>query len=458
MTKQILIVEDDHVLNRLLVDQLQDLGHEANGEHSWKAAEDFLQQNDPDLILLDGRLPDRSGYDLIPQLAPRFPVVMLTAYGSVPQAVQAMRDGASDFMLKPISSDALGMVIERVFATEEMRRDFSFCKQQLRRKGGNLLVGSSTALDEVRSLLDAVAASMMTVLIQGESGSGKELVARELHNRSDRADNNFVAIDCCTLQESLFETELFGHEKGAFTGADRRKEGLIEVAERGTLFLDEIGEISPSIQAKLLRVLETGQYRRVGSARDLQADVRVVAATNRNLEEMVSAGKFRQDLFYRLNAFTIPVPPLRERREDIPLLAQHFIANHDFSRRISKRIAGPALRRLVAYEWPGNVRELRNVMERAIILSRDKREITVADLAFCIPGATARTSGTELCFDSEPSLEEIEKIYLEKLLEKYSGHRGKVSQIMGISERSVYRMIQKYGLPTTRGKENLPKA
>lgn len=453
MTKQILVVEDDPVLNRLLVDQLENSGHEVSGKHNWKAAEDYLLHNDPDLILLDGRLPDSSGYDLIPKLAPRFPVVMLTAYGSVPQAVQAMRDGASDFMLKPISSEALGMVIERVLSTEEMRRDVSFCKAQLHRKGGNLLVGSSAALDEVRSMLDAVAPSPMTVLIQGESGSGKELVARELHNRSDRADNHFVAVDCCTLQESLFETELFGHEKGAFTGADRRKEGLIEVAEEGTLFLDEIGEISPAIQAKLLRVLETGQYRRVGSARDLTADVRIVAATNRNLDEMVKAGKFRQDLFYRLNAFTIPVPPLRHRREDIPLLAQYFIANHDFSRRVSKRIAGPALRRLVAYEWPGNVRELRNVMERAIILSRDKRDISVSDLAFCSPGAAQEKGGTELCFEGEPSLQEIEKIYLKKLLEKYSGHRGKVSQVMGISERSVYRMIQKYGLFSTAGKE-----
>ena len=446
MPKQILIIEDDQVLNRLLCDQLAEFGHEPVAALDWKAAQRFLDDCQPDMILLDGCLPDADGYALIPRLSREFPVVMLTAYGSVAQAVAAMRDGASDYIVKPVGAEELRLVIERVFSNEELRRDISFCKEQLKRKGANLLVGESAALNEVRSLLDAVADSPMTVLVHGESGSGKELVARELHNRSDRAANNFVAIDCCTLQESLFESELFGHEKGAFTGADRRKEGLIEIADKGTLFLDEIGEIGPTIQAKLLRVLETGQYRRVGSARDLSADVRIVAATNRDLDEMVRQGKFRQDLLYRLNAFTITVPPLRERREDIPLLARHFIVNHNLSRRISKRISGPALRRLVAYDWPGNVRELRNVIERAIILSRDRREISVADLAFCHPGASSDLSGTELCFETEPSLQEIERIYLETLLEKYSGHRGKVSQVMGISERSVYRMIRKYGI------------
>lgn len=447
MARQVLIIEDERVLNRLLKDQLTEFGYDAVGVRDWDNARQFLNENQPDLVLLDGNLPDASGYDLIRQLSTEFPVIMLTAFGSVNQAVRAMRDGASDYLLKPVSADELELVIKRVFEAENLRRDFSFCKSQLQRSGThNLLVGESEALNHVRSLLDAVGPSGMTVLIQGESGSGKELVARELHNRSDRADGNFVAVDCCTLQESLFESEVFGHEKGAFTGADRRKEGLIEAAEKGTLFLDEIGEIGPVIQAKLLRVLETGQYRRVGSARDMTADVRIVAATNRDLGEMVKEGKFRQDLFFRLNAFTIPVPPLRERRDDIPLLARHFIANHDFSRRISKRISGPALRSLVAYDWPGNVRELRNVIERAIILSRDRREISLSDLSFFGVEKQPCSAGPEQFLESEPSLADIEKRYLKLLLEKYSGHRGKVSQVMGVSERSVYRMIKRYGL------------
>lgn len=286
----------------------------------------------------------------------------------------------------------------------------------------------------------------MTVLVHGESGVGKELIARELHFRSDRRDKNFVALDCCTLQESLFETELFGHEKGAFTGADRRKEGLIDVAEGGTLFLDEIGEIGPGIQAKLLRVLETGQFRRVGISRDLTADVRIVAATNRTLEEMAEQGEFRRDLFYRLNAFTITMPPLRDRREDIPILTRHFIENHDFSRRIVKQLNIAALRQMKAYNWPGNVRELRNVIERAIILSRDRKEIRPSDLAFCRSGSELQGCEVSLDFEHEPSLEEIEKKYLAMLLEKFSGHRGKIARTMGISERSVYRMIQRYKL------------
>lgn len=252
-------------------------------------------------------------------------------------------------------------------------------------------------------------------------------------------------MDCCTLQEKLFESELFGHEKGAFTGAGQQKKGLIEGAAGGTLFLDEIGEIDPTIQVKLLRVLETGKFRRVGGTIDLNANVRVVAATNRGLESAVETGEFRADLFYRLNGFHIHVPPLRERRNDVPMLAEHFIRNHNFSRRIDKQLTPAAIRKLVAYDWPGNVRELKNVVERAIILSRDKRDIRPEHLAF---GAGVRHSGAlvNLSFNHDPTLEELEADYLALQLEKYSGRRGKVADVMGISERSVYRMIKRYGL------------
>jgi transcriptional regulator with PAS, ATPase and Fis domain len=247
------------------------------------------------------------------------------------------------------------------------------------------------------------------------------------------------------LQEKLFESELFGHEKGAFTGADRQKKGLIEVAESGTLFLDEIGEIDATIQAKLLRVLETGRFRRLGGTKDLVANVRVVAATNRNLQAMVDEGQFRADLYYRLNGFELLVPPLRERREDIPALAEHFISNHSFSRRIEKHLTGATKRRLVAYDWPGNIRELKNVIERAIILSRDKPAIAPEHLAFG-SAYQRNTAMLTMSFDHNPTLDELESDYLALQLKKFSGRRAEVADVMGISERSIYRMIKRYGL------------
>jgi len=446
MGKSILLIEDDTVLNKLVVEHLQGIGYLAEGVTNWMQAQEFLAEHDPDLIILDGRLPDTEGEAVVPELVPQWPVIMLTAYGNVPQAVSAMRLGVTDYLVKPVGIEELELVVKRAFDTEALRQNFQFCQSKLKKTRSKLLVGHSAALGKVDELIEAVAPTDMTVLICGESGVGKELVAHELHDRSERAKNNFMALDCCTIQESLFESELFGHERGAFTGADKKKIGLIEAAENGTLFLDEIGEIGPAIQAKLLRVLESGQYRRVGGTNDLTANVRIVAATNRDLDKMVNEDEFRSDLFFRLNAFMIPTPPLRERREDIPELVQHFIANHDFSRRVAKRVTATAMRQLVAYDWPGNVRELKNVVERAIILSRGQAEIRPDHLAFYeVPGEQAGF-GMHLNFESEPSLEDVEKRYLQKLLEKYSGHRGRVAEVMGVSERNIYRLIQKYDL------------
>ncbi len=446
MTKSILVIEDDKLLNQLLVSQLGENGFLTRGVNTWREAQDWLATNSPDVILLDKRLPDANGEELIPELSIQFPVIMLTAYGSVRQAVEAIHAGAADYLTKPVNPDELGLVINRVLETESLRQRFQVCKNMMRNRKHKLLVGHSDALAEVERMIEAVAPSDMTVLIHGESGVGKELVAHEVHEHSDRRESNFIALDCCTIQESLFESELFGHEKGAFTGADRRKKGLIEAAEGGTLFLDEIGEISPPIQAKLLRFLETGNFRRVGGSQDLTSNARIVAATNRNLEEMVRNREFRADLLYRLNAFTIVIPPLREHREDIPDLVLHFISNHNFSRRISKRVTKAAMRELIAYDWPGNVRELRNVVERAIILSRDLPDIRPEHLAFSNSGSHKTGLGTVLQFDGQPSLEQIEKTYLTMLLEKYSGHRGKVAKAMGVSERNIYRLIDKHGL------------
>jgi DNA-binding NtrC family response regulator len=442
MSNRILVIEDDAVLNRLLVSQLRAQDYEVTGVANWRDADQHLSQHEPHLIITDVRLPDGDSLERLPELVKSQPVIVLTAFGSVRDAVQAMKAGAFEYLLKPVSPDELILVVQRALADALLRIDHQFCRDQLqaREAVASFMIGISTPLKRVKELIKAVAPADITVLIQGESGSGKELVARAIHDQSNRAKRNFVAVDCCTLQEKLFESELFGHERGAFTGADKQKRGLIEGAEGGTLFLDEIGEISPSIQAKLLRVLETGVFRRLGGTRDLQANIRVVAATNRDLGKLSETGSFRPDLYYRLSPFVIDTPPLRERRDDIPYLAAHFIQNHNFSRRINKSIAAEAIRKLTAYDWPGNVRELKNVIERAIILSRENNLIRSEHLAF------ANRSNLEFClkFDHNPTLEELELEYVRLLLGKFTGHRGKVAEVMDVSERSIYRLLKKH--------------
>jgi DNA-binding NtrC family response regulator len=448
MKARILVVEDDALLNRMIVRQLEGMGHTVAGMESLKEAGDYLKKYEPDLIISDMRLPDGDCITELPSLGESHPVIVLTAYGTVKNAVEAIQAGAADYLSKPVSPDELALTVKRVLETAALQADHQFCKARLKAQSDSqsFMIGQSEALEQVKELIDAVADSDMTVLVLGESGAGKELVARAIHEQSHRSKRNFVAVDCCTLQESLFESELFGHEKGAFTGADRKKKGLIEGAAGGTLFLDEIGEIPPAIQAKLLRVLETGQFRRVGGTKDLASDVRIVAATNRNLNKMSEDGEFRADLYYRLEAFTIYTPPLRDRREDIPHLVEYFIRNHDFSMRVKKNVTKEAVRKLIAYDWPGNVRELKNVVERAIILSRDKKVIRSEHLTFGACKQEASGLHLDLPAGSSPTLEELEASYLKMLLDKHAGHRATVAQIMGISERHVYRLIGKYEL------------
>ncbi|MBL3528865.1 MAG: sigma-54-dependent Fis family transcriptional regulator [gamma proteobacterium endosymbiont of Lamellibrachia anaximandri] len=447
MKRKILVIEDDDLLRQIILQQLSNLEYDPKGVSQWHDATDYLETFEPSLILTDVRLPDGNSLEHIEALAEAYPVIILTAFGSVRDAVAAIKAGAADYLLKPVSLDTLSLTVQRVLDTAALRRDHHFCKRQLQKndKGKSSLVGTSKALNQVRELIKAVAPNDITVLIQGESGSGKELVARAVHTESHRTKHNFVAVDCCTLQENLFESELFGHEKGAFTGADKQKKGLIEGAEGGTLFLDEIGEINAGGQAKLLRILETGQFRRLGGTKDLSANVRIVAATNRDLESMSNEGSFRLDLFFRLNAFSIKVPSLRERREDIPALTEHFLHNHSFSTRVNKTLSSSAIRELISYDWPGNIRELKNMVERAIILSGDRPKIRPEHFAFS-QSDRGQKSKVRLSFDHDPSLEELEAQYLACQLEKFSGRRAKVADIMGISERSVYRMIKRYDL------------
>ncbi len=439
---RILVIEDDTTLNRLLVEQLGRLGFMAKGVERRAAAVKALPDFEPSLAILDIRLPDSEGLEFLPELAEQCPVVILTAYGSIDQAVKAVKAGASEYLIKPVSAQSLELTVTRALETAELRKSAEFWQSRARAKSSPEIVGKSAAVREVRKLINIVAAADTTVLIEGESGVGKELVAQAIHNASQRAKYHFVPIDCSTLQENLFESELFGHERGAFTGADRKKEGLIEVAENGTVFLDEIGEISPSIQAKLLRVLETGKFRRLGGTRDMTANMRFVAATNRDLREMTDGQKFRSDLFYRLTAFVITVPPLRSRKPDIRLLAQHFLDNRKFSRNISKQFAPSALRALSKYHWPGNIRELRNVIERAFLVSGMSAHISAEHIS--LP-ETDNGSGAKitLAFDREPTLDELRDSYLKHLLESHSGSRHDLAETLGISERNTYRLIKR---------------
>ncbi len=440
--KSILVIDDDKVFNALVVKQLNSLGFQASGTRSWQESRDYLERREPDLILLDVILPDANGLELLPELVARKPVIMLTAVGSIRTAVDAMKQGAAEYLVKPINLEELDIIIKRVLGHAELVEEMAFVRTHQREKRKSFMVGNSKALQRVNDLVDAVASENITVLITGESGVGKELVAREIHERSERSNKSFMALDCCTLQENLFESELFGHEKGAFTGADRLKKGLIEGARGGTLFLDEIGEIGPAIQAKLLRVLETGIFRRLGGTKDFQSDARILSATNCDLEALSREGVFRVDLYYRLSAFVIEVPPLRERRDDIPDLAAHFLRHHDFSRRINKKLSREALDLLVAYDWPGNVRELRNVIERAIIFSRDEGTILPVHLGFA-QGQRSIDHSVNLNFDHEPTLEEIKDDYIQKITRKYNGNRAKIARALGVSERNLYRLLKK---------------
>ncbi len=448
--KSILVIEDDVTLNRLLVRQLAQAGYRARGSLRWKDAQKDLAEAEPAVALLDMRLPDVNGLDVVSQLKDSCPVVVLTANGAIEHAVKALRAGATDYLVKPVRGEELELAIARAIERASLQRDGRFWKDRVQSIVSREMIGTSPSFCRAIELVSMVGPTDQTVLVLGESGVGKELFARAVHDASPRAENSFVAIDCSTLQENLFESELFGHERGSFTGADRRKEGLVEVADGGTVFLDEIGEVTPAIQAKLLRILETGTFRRLGGTKDLRADVRFVAATNRDLQDMVRSGAFRADLYYRLSRFVIEVPPLRERGGDIVAIAERFVAQRVFRRNVPKRLGREASNALMAYHWPGNIRELKNVVERAVLLSGDDEVIGVGELGLTpapvveVEDKSAKKFRLE--FDEPPTLEEIEEVYLARLTARHDLSRAEMAAILGISERNTYRLLAKYGL------------
>jgi len=445
----ILLVEDDPVQRRLLETAITRSGMTVVTAPGGQPALDLINGVRGDqitLMLLDLVMPDMGGIEVLGKLRATnadLPVIVLTAKGGIDSAVEAMRAGANDFLVKPASPERIAVSIRNQLKIGTLSGEV----KQLKKKTDNRLtfddlIAEAPEMKQVFRLGARAAQSDIPILIEGESGAGKELIARAIHGRSPRFNMPFIKFNSAAIPRELVESELFGYEKGAFTGAVKNKRGKLEEADGGTLFLDEIGEIDPSIQAKLLRVLETGSFRRLGGTRDLQANIRVVAATNRDLAKLSEEGSFRPDLYYRLSAFVIDTPPLRERRDDIPYLVNHFIRNHNFSRRINKSISAEAIRKLISYDWPGNVRELKNVIERAIILSRDSNLIRPEHLAF----ANRANIKFSLKFDHDPTLEELELEYLRHLFSKYMGHRSKVAEVMNVSERSIYRFIRKYGL------------
>lgn len=437
--KTLLIVDDDAIFNSLLCRELEALGFIADGVKNWSEAQRRLAEVEPDAIILDFKLPDREAPQILAEIRQQYPVIVLTGYGTIPDAVRAIREGAADYLTKPVNIDELELTVRRVLETAELKASNRFYRAQLAQRRPGPMVFASRAMQEIQKMIDAVGPTDATVLILGESGTGKEMVAHAIHEKSLRSGRELVALDASGLQENLFESELFGHEKGAYTGADRLKKGLIEEAEGSTLFLDEIGDIGAGIQAKLLRVMETGAFRRLGGTKTLTADVRFIAATNRDLEAAARDGSFRSDLFFRLSRFIIKLPPLRERREDIEPLARHFLAH--FTRTAPMTLSHEALKLLLAHDWPGNVRELRNAIERAVILARPGRQILPEHLSFL-----ARHGSGEvlLRFPADPTLEELERAYFRQVLLQQGGNRHKTAAVLGISERHVYRLIEKY--------------
>ena len=455
MKSRILVVDDDAVTCRLLADVLGRDGLTVVGETDPRRALERARDERVDVAILDVQMPEMDGLELLRALRERHPalaVVIMTAFGSIGTAVEAITSGAVDYVSKPMDVEEIRATVRR--ALDRRREAQAELPEAGEEFGG--VVGRTPAMVEVYKTIARVAPGLTTILVTGESGTGKELVARAIHRHSPRRKRPFVAVDCAALTETLLESELFGHVRGSFTGAVSDSPGLFAEADGGTIFLDEIGDVSPALQARLLRVLQEHEIRPVGGAEWRKVDVRVIAATNRDLTAGVTTGRFREDLYYRLKVVTIELPPLRERREDIPLLVDHLVRRA--AKSCGKRVTGvseAALALLSAYRWPGNIRELAHVLERAVALAQ--HEVLVAEdlpdeLRVPRPVATNGSGVPGEAVGDRPTLAELKRRYIERVLEESGGNVSRAASVLGVDRRSLYRMLQRYGVPPRAAK------
>lgn len=453
-TTKILIVDDDPGHLTTLKTITKSWGYTVETANDGVVAVDTVKSGPVDLILMDVRMTNMSGIEALGQIKdynPSIPVIIMTAYSSVESAVEALKSGAYDYLIKPLDFEVLKLTIERASEHAGLKAENRALKEHLRSDYDIAnIIGRSQPMKKLMDMMSMVAPSEATVLITGESGTGKELIARSLHFNSPRKEKPLVVVNCASITETLLESELFGHEKGAFTGADKRREGRFMQANHGTIFLDEIGETSPTMQAKLLRVLQEKEVQRVGSEETIKVDVRIVAATNRNLEADVANGRFREDLFYRLNVMNLNVPPLKERQEDIPLFAQHFLKKFaDKNRKTVKGFVPLAVDMLLNYDWPGNVRELENAIERAVILLTGEH-ITEKQLPLNItkkyPDLSTSPIAAAPVMDGTRSMEEIEKEAILATLKASGGNKSETARRLGITRKTLHNKLKNYGL------------
>lgn len=444
MSSTILIIDDEEKLRSLLTRIITLEGFTVIEASNLKAGLKILEKDQVDVILCDVKLPDGNGVEFVKELKPKFPlveIILLTAYGNIADGVQAMRNGAYDYITKGDDNDKIIPLLNSALEKVQLQKRIEQLEQQVgRRYGFESILGSSTLIHEAITLAKKVAPTDATVLLLGETGTGKEVFAQAIHNGSKRAGKPFMALNCSAFGKEILESEIFGHKAGAFTGAVKDKKGLIEEATTGTLFLDEIGEMHIELQSKLLRVLETGEFIKVGDTKSTKVNVRIIAATNRDLQQEVKEGKFREDLFYRLNVFTIFLPALRDRKKDIPVLAQHFLKI--FSQKSNTKIENTSkdfLEHLQQHDWKGNIRELKNIMERAVILA-EGTELTIESLPIELQSTNLNTQGTLSAFD----LASVEKLHIQRVLNHTKGNKTETAKLLNIGLTTLYRKIEEY--------------
>jgi DNA-binding NtrC family response regulator len=448
----LLFVDDDPKAGDLLLRFCEGGPYDCHVFRDSRKALEFFAAEGADLIVTDLRMPGMNGIELLAGIRghdTEVPVIIVTAHASQDSAIDALRLGATDFLKKPFDMEELLLLVDKTLERISLKRENRLLRRQLQHvRGGNVMIGSSPVMQKVYGVISRISDIRCNVLIQGESGTGKELVAQAIHYNSPGADLPFIVIDCGALSDTLLESELFGHEKGAFTGAVGSKQGLLEAAKGGTVFLDEIGNISDAMQMKLLRVIQEQQVTRVGSIRPIRINVRFLAASNRDLEEMIQEGAFRADLYHRLNVVKITIPPLRERGEDIPLLVEHFV--EQFATEYNRDVTGfdeNSMNRLAAYHWPGNVRELRNVVEKHIALASEP--------VLVLEDVSVRSVATTAGIDTDhPTLAELERRYLVRVLDRFDGNRTKAASALGIDKSTLWRKLQQY---TEHGRGGKPK-